>query len=393
MVDKYVALIPVRGGSKSIPLKNIKPICGRPLVWWTLDAAINCAKISKVFISTDSDDIRKSVNEYIKMYSCSDRLFCFDRDPSTATDTASTESAMLDFSLKNKFENIILIQATSPLLTDENLTNAIKQYESSNCDSLLSVVRQKRFVWKNEADGAVSVNYDYNNRPRRQEFDGFLVENGAFYITSKQLLEQSKCRLSGGIGLYEMPEETYYEIDEPSDWFIIEKLLKQQNRSKAKVSMSNIKLLATDCDGIMTDAGMYYTEHGDEIKKFNARDGMGFELLRNQGIKTAIITKENTKMVENRAKKIKADYLYQGVNNKIETLKEIAKIENISIDNIAYLGDDVNDVECLKAAGLGITVKDAMKPALEAADIVLGTTGGKGAVRAAAEIILSNLNK
>lgn len=389
MVDKYVAIIPVRGGSKSLPLKNIRPICGRPLVWWTMDAALGCDEIDKVYISTDSEAIKGCVEQYIQKYACKDRLLCFDRDPSTATDTATTESAMIDFASKIDFENIILIQATSPLLQTKHLKEAIKKYETEKYDSLLSVVRQKRFIWEETDKGARSVNYDYQKRPRRQDYDGYLVENGAFYIESKKLLMETKCRLGGKIGTYEMDEETYYEIDEPSDWFIIEQLMKQ---AKLKFGLGiigkDIKLLATDCDGIMTDAGMYYTEHGDEIKKFNARDGMAFELLRNNGIKTAIITKEKVQIVENRAKKIKADYLYQGAINKIEILNELAKKENISLENIVYLGDDINDVECLKSAGLGITVKDATIEAQQSADIVLDVKGGSGAVRAAAEIIL-----
>ena len=247
---KYAAFIPVRGGSKSIPLKNIKPICGKPLVCWTIEAALGCNYIDMVYVSTDSDAIRNVVNEY----SGETRLQCIDRSEETATDTASTESAMLEFAERFDFENIILIQATSPLLRSTDLTAAIEKYESGNNDSILSAVRQKRFIWEEDPEkGASAVNYDYMRRPRRQEFDGYLVENGAFYITSKERLLETGNRISGKIGIHEMAEETYFEIDEPSDWIVIEQFLQRQMDSEKSLEL-DIRLLVTDCDGCMTDA-------------------------------------------------------------------------------------------------------------------------------------------
>jgi len=230
--DKYVAFIPVRGGSKSIPLKNIKEIAGQPLVYWSIDAAVNTPQINKVYISTDSKDIERVVEEYDKPNI--EKIEVIERSPETATDTASTESAMLEFANNYDFENIILIQATSPLISSKNLKEAIEKYEKEKYDSLLSVVPQKRFIWNYQDDGSVKpTNYDYKNRPRRQDFDGFLVENGAFYITTKKRLIKHKCRLSGKIGCQEMSEKSYYEIDELSDWEIIEKILENDRKSES----------------------------------------------------------------------------------------------------------------------------------------------------------------
>lgn len=382
---KYAAFIPVRGGSKSIPLKNIKPMNGRPLVYWTIDAAVNCPLIDRVYVSTDSEEIARAVSEYNRCRHTQDKLLCFDRDPSTATDTASTESAMLDFAQKTEFSHMVLIQATSPLLRAEDLTAAIESYESNDYDSILSVVRQKRFLWEDTPNGAVPVNYDYKKRPRRQEFDGFLVENGAFYITSKESLLDTGCRLSGKIGVYEMREETYFEIDEPSDWSIIEKLLKN---SRPKKDVPDIKLFVTDCDGVLTDGGMYYSENGDEMKKFNTKDGMGFSFLKKAGIKTAVITGENTAIVERRALKVKTDYVYQGVRDKLSVLKDIVEKEGIALENVAYIGDDVNDLECLSHVGLSFSVPNACENARESADVVTSLRGGEGAVREAIDYIL-----
>lgn len=219
---KTVAFIPVRGGSKSIPLKNIKEINGKPLVYWTVKAASECPDIDEVYVATDSDVITTIVNGFGM-----DKVQVIGRSAESASDTASTESAMLEFGEKYEFDNIVLIQATSPLLQSLDLEHGFELFFEKDTDSVLSVVRQKRFLWEEKDDFVEPINYDYLNRPRRQEFDGFLVENGAFYITTKALLQASRCRISGRIKAVEMKEATYFEIDELSDWIIIEKLMEQ----------------------------------------------------------------------------------------------------------------------------------------------------------------------
>lgn len=224
-----IAFIPVRGGSKSIPLKNIKPINGKPLVYWTIKAACECKYIDIVYVSTDSDDIRHVVNEIKSndVSGCFNKLNVIDRSIESSSDTASTEFVMLEFAEKYEFDNICLIQATSPMLTSSDVDKGFELFHSEGTDSVLSVVRQKRFNWATDDKGFVHpTNYDIFNRPRRQEFDGYLVENGAFYITSKNNLLKSKNRLSGNIKACEMDESTYFEIDEPSDWIITENLMK-----------------------------------------------------------------------------------------------------------------------------------------------------------------------
>ena len=232
MINMNVAFIPVRGGSKSIPLKNIKQINGKPLVYWTVKAACESNYIDVVYVSTESKNIRRVINE-IKLQNdsvCFNKLNVIDRSVESASDTASTEFVMLEFAEKYNFDNICLIQATSPMLKSSDIDNGFKLFNSDETDSVLSVVRQKRFNWATDDNGFVHpLNYDLFNRPRRQEFDGYLVENGAFYITSKSDLVNSKNRLSGNIKACEMDESTYFEIDEPSDWIITEELLKHYN--------------------------------------------------------------------------------------------------------------------------------------------------------------------
>lgn len=385
-----VAFIPVRGGSKSIPLKNIKPINGRPLVYWTIKAACDCKYIDMVYVATDSEKIRETVGRFIEERESNMFTKCIviDRSPESASDTASTELAMLEFAQKYEFDNIVLIQATSPLIRSNDIDRGFETFADKECDSVLSVVRQKRFHWKNDENGfSHPTNYDIFNRPRRQEFDGYLVENGAFYITSKNKLLKYKNRVSGNIKTVEMDQDTFFEIDEPSDWVIVEALMKKRGIF-APLDIPQIKLFLTDCDGCLTDGGMYYSENGDELKKFNTRDGMGFSLLRNEGIITGIITGENVELNRKRAKKLKLDVLRSGCKDKLSEIKKICEEYQICLRNVCYIGDDINDLEAIKAVGYGCCPADAVQTVKQFADYVTSVKGGDGVIREVVERII-----
>ncbi len=381
---RVVAFIPVRGGSKSTPKKNIKVIAGKPLVHWSIAAALKCEAIDDVYVSTDDPEIKDVVNQIVN-----NKLHVINRSEQTATDTATTESAMIEFANNIEFDHIVLIQATSPLTTAQDLTRAINVFQASDADSILSVVRQKRFIWDDNGLYARPSNYEYTNRPRRQDFKGFLVENGAFYITSKEQLLKTQCRLSGNILTYEMPEKTYYELDEMDDWSIIECLLKKQKKQSLSIRLKNIKVLATDVDGVLTDAGMYYANDGEELKKFNTKDGKGIELVRRQGIAVAIITSEKTNIVARRAKKLRVENLYQGVQNKMHIIEELVRRYNISIDEICYIGDDLNDLDVLKHVGFSACPYDAILEVKNSVNFVCENNGGGGCVREVCDLIVA----
>lgn len=154
--------------------------------------------------------------------------------------------------------------------------------------------------------------------------------------------------------------------------------------------LNELKIVLTDCDGVLTDGGMYYYNNGVEGKKFNTRDGMAMKILKANGIKTGIITGENTKIVENRANKLKIDYLYMGVKNKYQILLEICEKENITPNNTAYIGDDINDLEILKNVGFSACPNDAMEEVKKICNFVSSKDGGKGVVRDVIERYLSD---
>lgn len=374
---EIIALVPVRGGSKSIPMKNIKPFCGKPLVYWTIATLQESARVDKIVVATDSAAISETVQSFQF-----DKLSVYNRLPENATDTASTESVMLEYiqaaGLKNEAV-FILVQATSPLTQATHIDEALAVFDGGNFDSLLTCVVNKRFFWN---ENGTSSNYDYQNRPRRQDFGGQFMENGAFYISFVKNIKQSKNRLSGKIGIYEMPEYTSIEIDEEDDWLVLEKLMHRHVLSQKP--KRDIKLFISDIDGVLTDGGMYYSELGDELKKFNTRDGMGFGMLQKAGIKTAIITSENTKIAERRAGKLKVDYLKQGMARmgKLEAALEICRETKIDLNQTAYIGDDVNCFELLSKVGFPACPADAAGKIKAIPGIkILARKGGEGCVR------------
>ena len=156
----------------------------------------------------------------------------------------------------------------------------------------------------------------------------------------------------------------------------------------SRTLLKRIRLFATDVDGVLTDAGMYYSESGDEWKKFNTRDGMGIKLLQRAGLITAIVTQERTRLVARRAEKLAIPELHQGVMDKLSVIRDMAERHGISLQQIAYIGDDVNDIEALKAVGVSAAPADGLPQVLEVVDYVCQKKGGEGAVRELAELIL-----
>ena len=216
---KIIAFIPARGGSKSIPLKNIKEFCGKALIAWCLEA-LDLSRVDEIIVSSDSDEINNCVAGLNN-----ERLRSFDRDPASATDEASTESAMLDFLNRSEYaaEDIfILVQATSPWTEASHIDQALHVYENEGLDSLLSVVENHSFLWDHKGN---SINYDHTNRQRRQDMQKQYQENGAFYINRVGNILRDKNRLSGNIGYYIMPKYSALELDDLEDWDLAESIM------------------------------------------------------------------------------------------------------------------------------------------------------------------------
>ncbi len=376
-----IAFIPARGGSKSIPEKNIKSFCGKPLIFWNLQELQN-SNADNIVVATDSEKIKNIVNSF--NFS---KVSVYDRSNENSQDISSTESVMLEYinsiSLSDT-DTFMLVQTTSPFTQKNHFNEGLELFEKH--DAVLSCCESKRFSWR---DGK-SMNYDIYNRPRRQDFEGTLIENGAFYISSVSDIKKTKNRISGDIATYKMPEFTYIEIDEPEDWIVAESLMKKFILKDKNPDFSKIKIFLSDVDGVLTNAGMYYTENGDEFKKFCTYDGMGFQLLQKTGVKVGILTTEDRELNRRRAKKLGLDFDFHGAKDKLQIVKDLCEKENISLDEIAYIGDDVNCFELLSNAGVSACPMNAVSKIKSIPNIIqLKRNGGDGVVREFVEIILS----
>ncbi|NWG27058.1 MAG: HAD-IIIA family hydrolase [Ignavibacteriaceae bacterium] len=174
---------------------------------------------------------------------------------------------------------------------------------------------------------------------------------------------------------------------------VIDIQLKQKNLH-LKEKLEKIRLVLTDNDGVLTDTGVYYSAKGEELKRFSIRDGMGIERMRKYaGVETIIITGEESGSVRTRAEKLKIREFYLGVNKKEELLPEIMKKNEVALDEIAFVGDDSNDIEIMKMVGFRATPADGMSFIKEISDYICENKGGNGAFREVAELIIAFKSK
>lgn len=219
-----LAIIPARGGSKGLPGKNLMPIAGKPLIAWSIEQALASSSVTEVVVTTDSEDIAAVAREF-------GASVPFLRPAELATDTAPTEPAMLHAlgemeKLKGRFNQLMLLQPTSPLRLPGTIDNAVVTYFETKADSLLGVVESHAFFWQ---DNPVRASYDFTNRPRRQDILKSEVryrETGSVYITDRDFFVQTCNRLCGKVALFKMQENEGWEIDSLADFHLVETLMK-----------------------------------------------------------------------------------------------------------------------------------------------------------------------
>ncbi len=156
---------------------------------------------------------------------------------------------------------------------------------------------------------------------------------------------------------------------------------------------SRIKLILTDCDGVLTDGKLHYSDAGEALKIFHIHDGLGFKLAQQANIKTGIISGRKSAALALRAQQLSIDYLYHGHDAKLGAFEEIRAAENLQLDEIAYLGDDLHDLDLLHRVGFAVAVANAVAEVKSAAHFITEKSGGEGALREIVECILKAQNK
>lgn len=381
---KKIGCIPLRQGSKGIPGKNKRKMVGRPLFTWVLGEAI-FSDLDVIFVFTDDEDI---IDFIAKEYKWTSKVKAVKRSAESASDTASTEMAMLELcdTLNYNFDVFCLLQATSPFTKREDINNCLNALDASH-DSALTVVNTHRFLWN---ENGTPINYNPLQRPRRQDFNGLLIENGAVYTCKKEVLLKHKNRLGEQVAIVKMHEDSLLEIDSESDWVAVESLLiERQKREKQSKKITHVVL---DVDGVFTDGCITYSKDGELSKVFDMRDGMGLEILRQFNVEVIVMTSEHSELVAKRMEKLKIKQVYLGVKDKYTLLHKIIQDQNVMLSNIAYVGDDVNDLTNICSVGWSLAPNNATAVVKQHADIVLSKNSANGAIREACQFIM-NYNK
>jgi N-acylneuraminate cytidylyltransferase len=413
-----IAIIPARGGSKGIPRKNLLPLAGKPLLAHSILQARQTPTITRVVVSTDDQEIAAVAREW-------DAEVIL-RPSEISGDRASSESALLhalDF-LKHKEGYdpgfVVFLQATSPIRRPGEIQAAIEALRRENADSLFSACRVEGFTWRLRNGSVAPVNYDPAKRPLRQELlEEIWEENGSLYIFKPFVLREFNSRLGGKIVLHPMSRLDSFQIDEPGDFELIEALMAYQNtglkeeagKQKAKSeessllrassldsnssfsspasSVSKIKLLVLDFDGVLTDNRVIVGQDGHEAVVCSRGDGLGIEMVRAAGVEVVVISKEKNPVVAARCRKLAVECI-QGCDEKLAALIEKAGRGGLKRDEIAYVGNDINDLECLRWVGLPVAVCDAAPEVLAIAKLATTKPGGFGAVREICDLLVKN---
>ncbi|WP_336502582.1 acylneuraminate cytidylyltransferase [Microbacterium paraoxydans] len=378
-----VAIIPARGGSKQIPRKNLERVGGVPLVARAVHAARAAACFDLVIVSTDDDEIAVAAEE------AGARVIR--RPAELSGDTATSEGAILHAldeleRAGERFEVVAFLQATSPFLPGAALADAVAEVQQGESDSVFSAVETYGFLWRRGADGtAEAINHEVGHRPRRQDREPHHLETGAFYVFRADGFRTHRHRFFGRIGIAPVPEETAIEIDDAAQL--------QAARALAVLHERPVRIPAravvTDFDGVHTDDTAIIDADGGERVRVSREDGMGVSLLRRAGVPMLILSTEVNPVVRARADKLRVSVLH-GIADKEAALRQWAREQDVALADIAYLGNDVNDLPAMRIVGWPVAVANAHPLVRAEARVVLGRRGGDGAVRELVERVLSS---
>ena len=366
-----LGVIPARGGSKGLPRKNILPIAGFPLIYWTIQAARRSHLLDGFFVSTDDDDIASIAESY--------GARVLKRPAHLAQDDTTTLAVLQHIISLKPCDAAVVLQPTSPLRNADTIDSCISEFQNGRFDTLATGYYTK------------IIEYGTHQNLRRQDIPGFFYDDGNVYVIAKSVIQNGKW-FGDSICKKVIAPELNVEIDDEITFTMTEALLLKRlhaGRQNADFldRLAKMKILVMDVDGVLTDGGMYYCTCGGEMKKFNTRDGMGIARLKKAGTITAFITSENTEIVERRAQKLSIDHVYRGVTDKSAALDSILVKEHCTAQEVVYIGDDLNDLEIMRRVGVAITVPDGNSVIKRMAHYVTIHRGGEGAVREVCDMI------
>ncbi len=387
-----IAIIPARGGSKGIPRKNLRRVAGRTLIARAIEAARGAKCVSRVVVTTD--------DAQIAVHSEALGAEVVIRPAEISGDEATSEEALLQV-METLFppsvqlpETLVFIQCTAPFTLPEDIDGAVGLLEDHGADSVVVASASHGFLWTRSDKGAAhAINHDPSIRQRRQDGEPQFLESGSVYVMRVQGFLEHRHRFFGRTMVFEIPMSRNFEVDDPVDliaaqaigeWLELEKRFRRLPK--------RIGAVVFDFDGVFTDNRVHVSQNGIESVSCHRGDGMGIASLKARQIPICVMSSEANSVVRARCKKLDIE-CRDGLREKVSVLREWVEHNGIDIDEVVYLGNDVNDLECLQAVGCGVVVADAHASVRDAASIVLCSAGGQGAIRELADAILAQIDR
>lgn len=403
-MTEVLAIIPARGGSKSIPRKNIKPFAGHPLIAYSIAAALQAEKVSRVIVSTDDPEIASVAREY-------GAEIPFRRPAELAQDSTPDlpvfkhALAWLEEHENYRPDLVVQLRPTTPVRPPNLIDSAIDlMLEHPEADSVRGVVpsgQNPYKMWRITEDGRLAplleppngIKEPYN--APRQQLPPTYWQTGHIDVIRPRVFAQNS--MSGKIILPVVLDPIYtVDLDTPLDWMWAEWLVQNVEipmvwpGRKPRPMPARIKLVALDFDGTLTDNRVWVDEQGREAVAANRGDGFGIEMLKAAGIQVVIISRETNPVVAARAKKLRVP-VFQRVADKATLIRSLLAEYHIPPEEAVFVGNDINDVPAFAEVGWAVVVGDAHPEAKRAADWVLSSAGGHGAIRELADLLLKRL--
>ncbi len=360
-------------------------MCGKPLIGWNIDAAQQADSVDRVVVSTDDFEIGN-----VAMRFGADVVW---RPTEISGDSASSEDALLHSLAHLKAtedyqpETTVFLQCTSPLTRAEDIDRTVQALQANRADTALAVVDFHYFLWKEKNGQFDGINHDKTVRLLRQQREANYLEAGAVYAMRTAGFLEHRHRFFGKTVACTMPRERCWEIDDPVDLKIAEVLLRdQQSSNQAAEIPYPLDALVCDFDGVFTDNRALVLQDGREAVTCDRGDGMAIAQLKRLGVEILVLSSEKNPVVQARCKKLGISCL-NGIEQKRPVLRQWLARRRLDPRHVVYVGNDVNDLECLQDVGCGVVVGDAHPDVIPAARIVLSSPGGRGAIRELAALV------
>jgi N-acylneuraminate cytidylyltransferase len=399
-----VAIVPARGGSKSIPRKNIRPLAGVPLLAYSIEAGLRARTVDRVIVSTDDQEIGDIARAW-----GADVPFL---RPAALAEDATPDLPVFEHAigwLKTHTEwvpeIVVQLRPTSPLRSPNFVDDAVELLRSdATADSVRAVVpvsQNPHKMWHLQADGGMTPLLPADapeayNQPR-QTLPHTYWQTG--HVDAVRTTVIRDCASMSGRRIRALMVDPAYacDIDTQADWDRTEWLLERFDRPVIRPQCrlpfpDNPRLVVFDFDGVLTDNRVWVDEHGHEVVACNRSDGMGLDRLRRLGLNLLVLSTEANPVVAARCRKLGLP-CEQAVRNKATRLIDLLRELDIAASQVIYIGNDSNDVDCMKLVGCGVAVADAHRDALRAADMTLTLAGGHGAVREFCDRLAAHLSR